>query len=87
MLSLLKDNGNISNFARIIWNLKGNLKGLGTEKHHSKTTYNLGYGATKKINVFAYSHPPDPFTTLFIYISWEKRHMKVLQNLAKENKN
>ena len=73
MLSLLNDNGNISNFAGIIWNLKGNLRGLGTGKHLSKKTYNFGYGATKKINVFAYSHSPDPFTAVFIHISWEKK--------------
>ena len=41
MLSLLNDNGNISNFGGIIWNLQGNLKGLGTGKHLSKKDLQL----------------------------------------------
>ena len=35
----------------------------------------------------AYSYSPEPFTSLFTYISWEKKYMKVLQNHTKENKN
>ena len=41
MRLLLNDNGNISNFAGIIWNLKENLKGLGTGKHLSKEDLQL----------------------------------------------
>ena len=88
MLSLLNDNGNLSNLARII--LKSKRKSQRTRYRKvpfKKIPTTLAIVLLKRL---MYSPIPIPQTLLllFLYIFLEKkRHMKVLQNLAKENKN
>ena len=82
MLSLLNDKCNISNFTVIIWYTVVTLKGLQESTFQKMTcTFDIHHDA-KKINVFAYSHSPESFTSLFIYISWEK---KVYESFTKSH--